>query len=118
MRFKRRLSSISVGLEDRVVYLAGSDDIEGTTVNDTIYYSSGPLLARGSLLRGSIRIKLTSQCSFRQLHVVLLGTLQTLAIGKAGPNDHGLPAQKHENLRHEVNILEGRSPHFEAGVHE
>lgn len=118
MKFKRRLASIRVSLEDRVVYLAGSGDIEGTTVNDTIYHSSDPLLARGSLLRGTVRIRVTSPCSFRHLRVVLLGTLQTQAIGKAGPIDDGLPAQRSVNLRHEVNILTERSPHFQPGVHE
>jgi len=116
--FKKRLTSISVGLEDRVVYLAGSSDIEGTTVNDTVYHSSGSLLARGSLLRGSVRIRVSSKCSFRYLRVVLLGTLRTPAFDRNTSQDDGLPAQRYENLNHEVNILNARSPHFQAGIYE
>lgn len=120
MRFKKRLTSISVSLDDRVVYLAGSSDLDfDSPASENIsYHPIDPLLARGSLLRGSVRIRVASQCSFRQLRVVLLGTLRTPAFSKAGPEDDGLLAQRYENLTHEVNILNERSPHFQAGLHE
>lgn len=118
IRFKKRLASVSVRLEDKVVYLAGSSDDEPEEATPETAPHSKALLSQGSLLRGTVCIKVTSSCSFRHLRVVLVGVLRTFAFAKTGPEDNGLAAQSHINLRHEVNVLDERSPHFQPGVHE
>lgn len=116
MRFRKGLVSVEVSLEDRVVYLAGSSyDGESASVGGGS--GSDDLAARGALLRGKVSLRVNSTCSFRHLRVVLVGTLRMPAISKEGLDDQDLAARRHDNLRHEVHVLDGRSPHLSDGIH-
>ncbi|KAK9898353.1 hypothetical protein P389DRAFT_187923 [Cystobasidium minutum MCA 4210] len=114
--FRKQRAWINISLDDRVVYLGGANE---TTLETSNRNNSDSALVQGSLLRGHVNFRAATGCSFRSLRVALVGTLQTPAISslQGETRDHGLPAQRQTNLQHEVDVLMGRSPHFEAGIH-
>lgn len=119
MRFFKRAHAVrlEVRVHDSTVYL-GSPDSHSSRSNDSS--SSSSSLSSSSTpsasLRGFVRFELDSPRTFESLQVHFVGNL-SIQSGATRKHGKAAPAQEHEVLRHEVDLLYDHSPYFEAGTH-